>query len=168
MHTQERKEIVDLDVQELIAKLNQAFADEWIAYYQYWMSAKLVRGPLRTEVVEELEEHAKEEYKHAEMLADRIVQLDGIPLISHEQWSKYAGCSYDATKDSYVRSVLIENIKGEQCAIKTYNELLNMVEGKDHVTTDILLDILKDEVEHEEDLRRLLEELDAMEAGQNS
>jgi bacterioferritin len=33
------KEIVKLDAGNLINLLNKAFADEWLAYYQYWVGA---------------------------------------------------------------------------------------------------------------------------------
>lgn len=29
------REIVDMDVKELIGVLNKAFSDEWLAYFQY-------------------------------------------------------------------------------------------------------------------------------------
>lgn len=34
------KAIVGMDVVELINLLNKAFADEWLAYYQYWVGAR--------------------------------------------------------------------------------------------------------------------------------
>jgi|688.fasta_scaffold738433_2 bacterioferritin len=148
--------IVELDPKKLIPVLNQAYADEWIAYYQYWLCAKLVEGPMRIEVAAELAEHAKEEHKHATLLADRIIQLGGIPILKPELWAKHTGCGYDATKNAYVQAVLEENIKGEQCAIESYNKILAMVDGKDPITYDIILGILADEVEHEHDLVRLL------------
>jgi bacterioferritin len=55
--------------------------------------------------------------------------------------------------------VLEQNIKGEQCAIKTYNSLLKKTRDKDPVTYNILLGILQMEVEHEEDLQALLEDV---------
>lgn len=163
LHGQEAIKIVNLNVPKLLTMMNKAYADEWIAYYQYWVCAKLVEGPIRPQVVVELEEHAKEEYKHATWLADRIIQLGGLPLLNSDSWYKHAGCGYDATKNAYVKAVLEENIKAEQCAIRTYNEMLKFVEGKDHITYDIILKILEDEVEHEQDLTKLLYDLKAME-----
>jgi len=52
------REIVGLDVDKLIELLNKALADEWLAYYQYWIGAKVAKGPMRGQVVFELEEHA--------------------------------------------------------------------------------------------------------------
>lgn len=52
-----------------------------------------------------------------------------------------------------------QNIKGEQCAIMTYKKILDFVEGKDPVTYHIILEILEDEIEHEEDLEALLADM---------
>ena len=35
-----------LDVQSLIAQLNAALAEEWLAYYQYWVGAFVVEGAM--------------------------------------------------------------------------------------------------------------------------
>ena len=35
--------IVGLDVDELLVVLNKAYADEWLAYYQYWIGAKVIK-----------------------------------------------------------------------------------------------------------------------------
>ncbi len=152
-------QVVDMDVQTLLHLLNKAYADEWIAYYQYWLSAKLVEGPMRVEVAAELEEHAQQELSHATKIADRIIQLGGIPVLKPESWQTYAGCAYDATKNAYVQAVLEENIKGEQCAIREYNDMLAMIGDKDPVTYDMIVAILAEEVEHEHDLTRLLTSL---------
>ena len=56
--------------------------------------------------------------------------------------------------------MLEQNIKGEQCAIKTYNGLMKKTRDKDPVTYNMLLTILSQEVEHEEDLQALLEDVE--------
>ena len=66
-----------IKVPELVKLLNKAYCDEWLAYYQYWLGAKLAAGVPKAEVIHELEEHAEEELEHAEMLAERIIQLGG-------------------------------------------------------------------------------------------
>ena len=68
-------EIVGMDVQQLIDLLNKAFADEWFAYYQYWLGAKVVKGPMKEAVIAELLQHAGDELRHAGMVAARIIQL---------------------------------------------------------------------------------------------
>ena len=40
--------------------------------------------------------HANEELAHADMLALRIIQLGGVPLLTPEDWYKNTHCGYDA------------------------------------------------------------------------
>ncbi len=148
-----------LDVDELLSLLNKAFADEWLAYYQYWIGAQVVVGPMRGLLESELMEHAGDELRHAGMLVERMIQLGGTPLIKPEDWYKESNCGYEAPSDPSVHSLLTQNIKGEQCAIEVYNKLVEMTEGKDPITHRIVLEILADEVEHEEDLEAILEDL---------
>jgi len=156
------REIIGVNVDKLIELLNKALADEWLAYYQYWIGAKVVVGPMRGAVVAELEEHAGDELKHAGMLVDRIIKLGGTPILKPEDWYKMTNCGYEAPADPSVRKVLEQNVKGEQCAIEVYSKLLDMVKDKDPITYNMVLGILEDEIEHEEDLEALLEDMKQM------
>jgi bacterioferritin len=156
------RKIVDTNVAELVKILNKAFSDEWLAYYQYWIGSKIVRGPNKEAVIAELTLHATEELAHATLLTTRIIQLGGTPVTKPEEWYKLTNCGYDAPTDPYVIKVLEQNIKGEQCAIKSYNALLKKTRDKDPVTYNIVLTILQQEVEHEEDLQALLEDIEVM------
>ncbi len=159
---QKGREIVKMDVDELIKLLNKALADEWLAYYQYWIGAKVVKGPMKDAVIAELDLHATEELSHAVLLTTRIIQLGGTPVLSPDEWMKITNCGYDAPTDPFVEEVLKQNIKGEQCAIKTYSNLLDITRVGDPVTYNIILTILSQEVEHEEDLDALREDLELM------
>ncbi|MCU0377420.1 MAG: ferritin [Bacteroidales bacterium] len=159
---QKGREIVKMNVDELINLLNKALADEWLAYYQYWIGAKVVKGPMKDAVISELTLHATEELAHAELLSTRIIQLGGIPVLSPAEWMKITNCGYDIPSDPWVEEILKQNIKGEQCAIKTYNSLLDITRTGDPVSYNVILSILSDEVEHEEDLDALREDLELM------
>ncbi|HEX2968926.1 MAG TPA: ferritin-like domain-containing protein [Bacteroidales bacterium] len=159
---QKGKEIVRMNVDELVHLLNKALSDEWLAYYQYWVGAKVVKGPMKDAVISELTLHATEELNHAEMIAARIIQLRGTPVLSPEEWMKLSNCGYDKPVDEYVVEILNQNIKGEQCAIKVYNEMLDITREADPVTYNMILTILSQEVEHEEDLQSLREDLELM------
>ena len=153
------KKIVNLDIKKLVGLLNKALADELLAYYQYWVGAKVVQGMMRKLVEAELIEHAKEELEHAEKLVDRIVQLGGTPILQPKEWYQYSNCGYEAPNNSDVVSLLKQNIKGEQCAIGVYNYLVKLTKDKDPITYHLVLDILEDEVEHEEDLEAILSDI---------
>ena len=58
--------------------------------------------------------------------------------------------------------LLEQNIAGEQCAISTYKNLMDITKDKDMVTYNLALGILEQEVEHEEDLQSLQEDLELM------
>ncbi|MBN1914785.1 MAG: ferritin-like domain-containing protein [Parachlamydiales bacterium] len=150
------KKIVALDIAQLLNLLNKALADEWLAYYQYWIGAQVVEGRLGSIVQKELEEHAEEELKHAKMLVKRIIELGGSPVNHPKQWIEIANCRYDAPNDVSVEAILKQNISGERCAIAVYQKLLDFTHTKDPITYDMALEILKEEVEHEEDLENLL------------
>jgi bacterioferritin len=143
------REIIGMDVNELIDLLRRAYSDEWLAYYQYWLGAKLVKGPMKDAV-------------GADMVAMRIIQLGGTPVTKPEEWYKYTNCGYDAPDDPFVKTLLEQNIKGEQCAIATYKKLLDITKDADPVTYNMVLTILSQEVEHEEDLQSLLEDFELM------
>jgi bacterioferritin len=154
--------IIGMDVDALLKMLNSAYASEWLAYYQYWLGAKVIKGPMKDAVAAELNLHATEELAHATLLATRIIQLGGTPLTTPTAWLKETPCAYDAPEDPYVAVLLDQNIAGEQCAIDTYKKLMDATKDKDMVTYNMALTILEQEVEHEEDLQSLREDLDLM------
>ncbi|NTV60563.1 MAG: ferritin [Chlorobiaceae bacterium] len=153
------REIVGESLGRVLELLNRAFADEWLAYYQYWLGAKVVQGPMKDAVMAELMQHAADELRHADMVSNRIIQLGGIPLTTPKKWFEWTNCGYDAPDDPFVRTILEQNISGEQCAISTYNAIIQEIGMKDPVTYNIAIQILQDEVTHEEDLQSLLEDL---------
>lgn len=156
------REIIGEGVDEILKLLNKAYASEWLAYYQYWLGAKLIKGPMKDAVAAELNLHATEELNHAVLVANRIIQLGGTPVLTPEGWSAESPCRYDAPTDPYVAALLDQNIAGEQCAITAYKGLMDATKDKDMVTYNMALTILQQEVEHEEDLQNLREDLELM------
>ena len=148
-----------IEAQEVIRLLNKAYADEWLAYYQYYIEAKVIKGIMKDAAIAELNQHAADELRHADMVAQRILQLGGTPLLHPQDWLTHTNCGYDAPKDFDVIAILEDAIKGEQCAIKTYAAIADLTKDKDIVTYDIVSSILADEVEHEEDLQALHDDI---------
>ena len=149
-------------VEQIIEMLNRALGDEWLAYYQYWIGAKVAAGPMRGAVTVELEEHATEELGHALLLVDRILQLGGTPLLSPKDWYDVTNCGYETPEDAYVEVLLEQNIQGEQCAIGVYEKLVEFTKDVDPVTYEMALQIMTDEIMHEEDLQALQEDIQLM------
>lgn len=161
--------IKGVEISEVITLLNKAYADEWLAYYQYFIQAKVIKGIMKDAAVVELTEHANDELRHANMVADRILQLGGTPLLNPKEWFTQTNCGYEEPKDFDVVALLEDSIKGEQCAISTYSNIADIVKDKDIITYNIVSEILADEVEHEEDLQSLHDDItDFVESVKNS
>lgn len=156
------REIVSMDVDQVLKLLKAAYASEWLAYYQYWIGARLVRGPMKGAVAAELTQHAADELGHADLVAKRIIQLGGAPGLTPEGWSHLSPCEYEAPRDPFVTVLLDQNIAGEQCAITTYKGIMDATKDKDMVTYHLALTILGQEIEHEEDLQGLREDLEML------
>ncbi|MFH1461863.1 MAG: ferritin-like domain-containing protein [bacterium] len=152
-------EIIKINSVELIKTLNKAFADEWLAYYQYWVGAQIAKGPMKESVIAELAQHATDELRHSQMLSARIIQLGGTPLLTPKDWYTNTNCGYATPADPFVKKLLEQNIEGERCAITVYEKIMEQTKETDAITYNIALQILEDEVEHEEDLESLLQDL---------
>lgn len=151
-----------LDVENLISQLNAALAEEWLAYYQYWIGALVVEGAMRANVQSEFEEHAEEERQHAAMLAKRIIELEGVPVLDPKDWAELARCKYDSPQNFDSVSLLRDNVASERCAVLRYQEIADYTDGKDFTTCDIVKKILAEEEEHEQDLQDYLTDIDRL------
>jgi bacterioferritin len=158
----EAANVSSVDKVKLLEMLNAALSEEWLAYYQYWIGARLMEGPMRSEVEPELLVHADEELNHAVMVVERIIQLGGTPVINPSDWPKLASCAYEEPSDPYVETILKQNLTGERCAIKRYQEIADFTAGKDHSTHQMAVQILNDELEHEDDIEAWLTDLERM------
>ena len=149
-----------IDLPELITQLNAALSEEWLAFYQYWIGAQVVEGAMRSDVQREFDEHALEEFAHAKLLADRIVQLEGVPVLDPMQWSVLARCKYSVPIDADVINLLKQNIAAERCAVIRYEEIASLCNNVDYTTCDIAKRIMADEAKHEQDLQDLLRDIE--------
>jgi bacterioferritin len=112
-----------IDLPELLSQLNAALSEEWLAFYQYWIGSLVVEGAMRSDVQREFEAHAMEEFGHARALADRIIQLEGTPVLDPVQWGVLARCKYSVPLDADVMNLLKQNIAAERCAVVRYEEI---------------------------------------------
>ena len=148
-----------IEATKVVELLNKAYADEWLAYYQYFIEAKVVKGIMKDAAIAELVQHAADELRHATLIADRIIQLGGTPLLHPKDWFTHTNCGYEGPENPDVLAILDQSIKGEQCAIGIYSGLAEITKDKDIVTYDMVSLILADEVAHEEDLQNLYDDI---------
>lgn len=154
------QKISAVDKEDLLKILNVAYAEEWLAYYQYWIGAQVAVGPMRKAVAAEFMEHAHEELEHAEKVAKRIIELGGTPILDPRDWEETALCKYDAPAKPYIVNLLEQNLVAERCAIVRYQKICEMTFGKDFTTYKMAAEILEDEVEHEEEIGAYREDIE--------
>ncbi len=154
--------VASVDVNKLLEILNSALSEEWLAYYQYWIGARLMEGPMRSEIEPELLLHANQELNHALLIVNRIIQLGGTPVINPTEWTKLARCTYEEPSDPYIEVILEQNLKSERCAIQRYKEISDFTNGKDHTTYQMAVTILNEELEHENDIEDWITDLNRM------
>jgi bacterioferritin len=156
------REIVEININELLKDLNQAYSDEWIAFYYYSWAAEFVEGPDYPTIASELKNIAKDEFEHMSELSDRIYELGGEPVRDIGELQKIANCKkVDFPKNERdLESVLNAVIEAEGCAIDVYNKLLKKVSAcydKDVRTFHLIEHIISEEIQHEEAFENLLQ-----------
>lgn len=144
--------IVGLDVKEILADLNRAYCDEWLAYYSYVYMQQVVSGPAYEDMGEFLEKIATQEREHIDELAARISELGGKPNDNPMELANRSNYPYPAPPDNMADYDAIVDVvvNAEGGAIDVYNKLAQKTQGKDHVTYQLASHILAEEVQHEE------------------
>jgi bacterioferritin len=144
---QKGKEILEIDVNEVIQDLNSAYADEWLSHYQYFLYAQVIEGIDAETLKEKLEEQSRDEMNHAKELINSIM--------------KASTCGFSEPPDDYsdLTQIIELVLEGERCAIEKYNTLAKKYHMKDLVTHEIFEDLLMDEVSDEEDWENFLPSL---------
>jgi len=152
------RQVVELNVDELIAQLKKAYLDELLAFYSYWITAQVAEGFHGEELTEHFSEEAKDELGHAQALAQRIIELGGDPVVHPREWEAGANAPWTAPRREWgdAEGMVEDQIKAERGAIEAYSRLAKMTFGKDPVTYALASDLLKDEVGHEEFLENLV------------
>jgi len=143
----------DRDV--IIERLNLSLATEWVCILRYmrhyYSAAGLMSGPVK----EHFLEHAKEEQGHADMLAERIVQLGGEPDLNPATLAERSHAEYQVGKT--LKDMVEEDLVAERIAVEAYRELIQYVGDRDPTTKKMLEHILAQEEEHADEFRDLLQ-----------
>ena len=149
-------------VSELVQKLENALAEEFVAFYQDTMAWPFIHGKERNKLETVLKDNAKDELEdHAYWLLERLDQLKRQPetIKNIDERNKFAKHKYIIPVVTDVKSIIEDNIKAEQGAIETYLELEEFTKDKDIVTHTKVEEILSDEREHLHLLEQILRDI---------
>jgi len=148
---------------ELVKMLHKAYFMELETVISYITNSANPDGILAREIVESLQEDVQEELGHAQEFATRIKELYGVVPGSMDFTPEQ---SYLQPPDDQldIKHVVKGVIEAETGAIEHYNRIVEFCEGKDPVTQDMVIAILRDEEGHRRLFEGFLRELEAHEA----
>jgi len=145
------------DRKTVIKILNEALATEIVCVLRYKYHYYMASGIHAKGVAAEFLEHANEEQGHADMIAQRITQLDGTPNLSPDGLLSRSHSEYVEGHD--VIEMIEEDLVAERIAIDSYREIIQYLGNDEPTTRRMMEEILAKEEEHAEDLGTMLEEL---------
>ena len=145
------------DRDTVVKQLNEALATEIVCVLRYKRHYFMASGINAQSVAAEFLQHATEEQAHADLIAQRIVQLGGKPDFSPEGLATRSHSEYHDGDD--LLEMIREDLIAERIAIDSYRDMINYL-GNDDITTRRMLEtILAMEEEHADDLSSLLVEM---------
>jgi bacterioferritin len=138
--------------EEIIQLLKKAYWMEVETVMSYIANSINPDGVRAQEIVESLQEDIQEELGHAQRFAERIKQLYGVVPGSLDFTAEQSYLQPPQQQTDIVH-VIKGVIEAETGAIEHYNRIIEVTDGIDWVTQDMVIDILHDEEGH----RRLFE-----------
>jgi bacterioferritin len=145
------------DRKVVIKLLNEALATEIVCVLRYKRHYYMASGIHSKSVAAEFLEHANEEQGHADLIAERITQLDGAPNFNPEGLLSRSHADYVEGDD--LVDMIKEDLVAERIAIDSYREIVEYLGNNDSTTRRLMEEILAMEEEHAEDLSTLLDNL---------
>ncbi|MBV8772943.1 MAG: bacterioferritin [Deltaproteobacteria bacterium] len=142
------------DRSQVVQILNQALATELICMLRYKSHYYRARGINSEAVKPEFLQHATEAQQHADMIAARIVQLNGAPDFSPAGLRSRSRTEY--TQPATLTEMIREDLVSERIAIEFYTEVIYWLGDGDLTTRKVMQDILAVEAQHAEDMKGLL------------
>ena len=140
--------------EELIEALNGLLADELTAIHQYIVHMGMASNWGYNDLAKYIFKRAKGEMKHADILIDRILFLEGTPLLQSINKLHIGKDVPDALENDH---------KAEEGAIAGYNAAIRLaVEVGDNATRDILEGNLEDEDDHINAIEERLDQIKQM------
>jgi bacterioferritin len=142
------------DHKKIVTLLNTALATELVCVMRYKRHYYTVSGLENASVKTEFLLHANEEEDHANLIAERIVQLNGEPDFNPASLTERSHAEYDDSKD--IKAMIRANLIAERIAIEAYRQMIDYIGDTDSTTRHMLIGIMATEEEHAEDMRDLL------------
>jgi len=145
------------DRDRVISVLNEVLATELVCVLRYKRHYYMAQGLHSSPVAQEFLQHANQEQGHADLVAARIIQLQGEPDFNPATLVARSHAEYAPGTD--LVDMITEDLVAERVAIASYQEIIRWLDTGDPTTRRLMEDILVVEEEHAEDLLTLLADM---------
>ena len=138
---------------KVLAELNEALREELTAINQYFLHAEMCENWKYHRLANYIKKQSIGEMKHAEVLIERILFLDGSPTMQ----------PLELKVSKTVKGMLESDLALEVSAVKQYNDAVEIAthEG-DNGSRDLLVELLKDEESHVDWLEAQLHQINEL------
>ena len=148
------------DRDQIIQMLTKAYWMEIETVMSYMANSINPDGVRAQEIIESLKTDIQEELGHAEQFGQRIKELYGVVPGSLD-FSAEQSYLQPPDQQTDIVHVIKGVIEAETGAIEHYNAVIEFTEGKDPVTNDMVIAILRDEEGHKRLFEGFLREYQA-------
>ena len=139
---------------KVIAKLNEALKEELTAINQYFLHAEMCENWHYDRLGDLIKKESIGEMKHAEILIERILFLDGTPNLT---------LPISLTVGKNVKEQIESDLQLEIGAVAMYNRAIEMaLQESDNFSRELFERLLKDEEEHVDFLEAQLHQIKEM------
>ncbi len=136
---------------DIVEMLNEALSEELTAINQYFLHSEMCENWGYKKQSAFSKKQAIDEMKHAEVLIERILFLEGRPNLSKYQM---------LTIGQAVPEMIENDLKLEYGAVALYNRIIEAaVKKNDQGTAEMLKKILKDEEDHVDGLEEMQDQI---------
>ncbi|QGJ72160.1 Ferritin [Planctomycetales bacterium 10988] len=134
--------------QAIIDHLNEILKWEWKGVRQYSQMAFIVKGLWRETYGEMFLDSAKESFKHAEIIGQKIAAMGGVPTVERA----------DVEQAHDIETMLEIGLAFEANAVKLYGQAIEMADGHEYIALRSMLeDIIIEEQDGVDHLSKILE-----------
>jgi bacterioferritin len=146
--------------EEIIGLLTKAYWMEIETVMSYLANSVNPDGVRAQEIIESLRQDIQEELGHAQQYANRIKELYGVVPCSLDFQAEQNYLQPPEQQTDIVH-IIRGVIEAETGAIEHYNRIIEVCDGVDWVTQDMVIDILHDEEGHKRLFEGFLREYEA-------
>jgi bacterioferritin len=125
---------------EVLGCLNEALAEELMAINQYFLHAEMYENWGYAKLSDLMKKQSIDEMKHAEALIERILFLEGMPVLGKE---------HKLVVGKTIPEMINNDLQLELKAVAMYNRIIRTASDKnDHGTEELFKKLLREEESH--------------------